>query len=302
MLKASLLPRISMEVILTTGLLVLSRPAQGQETTSPKPVEASGKISCQELMTTVGGGSKAEKFSRFCEKAQKLPDCASVEGTDIYHSDHSEKAQKGRGRRILVLGLIHGDEPNSGILALEWAMRLSEIEHRNIWRIVPVLNPDGLRRNQRMNARDVDLNRNFPTKDWDPEATKYWKRAMKSDPRRFPGEKAASEPETRCAVSHIKDFKPDFIISIHTPYGVLDFDGPKALFPKYAPLPWRALGNFPGSLGRYMWKDHQLPVLTVELKDSRMEDPAKIQDVLGGFVIQVARMTGSKPSSMFELL
>ncbi len=259
-----------------------------------------GKLTCTELVNTIRTGRHADKYSSFCEKAQKLNDCSSVDGTDIFHTDLTDA--KGSGKRILVFGLIHGDEPMSGLLALEWALRLAQIEHRNQWRIVPILNPDGLRRNQRMNAHSVDLNRNFPTEDWDREALKYWKGAMKSNPRNFPGETAASEPETRCAIAQIKDFKPDFIISVHTPYGVLDFDGPKIGFPKYNPLPWRALGNFPGSLGRFMWKDHQLPVLTIELKSHGLVDPTLIQDVIGTFAIKATKLTGEKPKSLFELL
>jgi hypothetical protein len=50
-----------------------------------------------------------------------------------------------------------------------------------------------------------------PTKDWLEQAEKHWKATTKSDPRRFPGEKPASEPEVQCAVSHIKEFKPDYL-------------------------------------------------------------------------------------------
>src|SRR5690606_35181087 len=153
------------------------------------------------------------------------------------------------------------DEIPSGAVARSWMVRLQEISPRNTWRVVPILNPDGLVKKSRLNGREVDLNRNFPTEDWDELALKSWREKTKSNPRRYPGDGPASEPETACAIEHIKDFKPDFIISIHTPLGVLDFDGPKSLpFPNFKPLPWRSLGHFPGSLGRYMWKEHGVPV------------------------------------------
>jgi hypothetical protein len=178
-------------------------------------------------------------------------------------------------------------------MAVDWAERLiqlhdKKIEPRNTWRVVPMLNPDGLHAKTRMNSNGVDLNRNFPTKDWPTQATSFWKVQSHSDPRRFPGKEAASETETRCAIQHIQDFHPDFVVSVHTPYRVLDFDGPKVSFPHYKDLPWRALGNFPGSLGRYMWRDGQVPVLTIEL-GHQMIDSAQLQDIIGTFAQDAAK-------------
>lgn len=261
---------------------------------------APNSVPCQESVARIvaADGSKSPPESAaglgfFCARAETLKGCASQEGRPISHLDLSGTPAGKREKRILVFGLIHGDEPLSGRLALEWAKRLGEIEPRNAWRVVPILNPDGLLRLTRYNARGVDLNRNFPTLDWDREAAKYWERSQRKDPRRFPGASAASEPETRCAIAHIKDFKPDFIVSIHTPYAVLDFDGPKMPFPAYRALPWRVLGNFPGSLGRYMWKDQGLPVLTIELKD-KLLDPSGIQDVVGRLAIDATKRLGGR--------
>jgi protein MpaA len=74
---------------------------------------------------------------------------------------------------------------------------------------------------------------------------------------------------------------------VHTPLKVLDFDGPKVNFPKYDYLPWKSLGHFPGSLGRYMWFERQTPVLTTELKEDLPASLApleKLQDVIGTLV------------------
>lgn len=72
-------------------------------------------------------------------------------------------------------------------------------------------------------------------------------------------------------------------------------------FPRYKDLPWRALGNFPGSLGRYMWRDYQIPVLTVELGTS-MVDSGQLQDVVGTFAIDAARRSGQKTATLFDLM
>lgn len=225
-------------------------------------------------------------IAQVCEQAQVLPSCTSSEGLPIYHfnfmSDNPHK------KKILVYSLIHGDERAAGDVARFWLERLSKIKGaRNEWRIVPVLNPDGVNLKSRLNARGVDLNRNFPTQDWDPEATKAWHK-LKQNPRRYPGPSANSEPETQCALAHLEDYKPFFVVSIHTPLAVLDFDGPK--LPRKLPygyLPWRSLGHFPGSLGRYLWLERQTPVLTAEFLQAppSLDSPLQeLQDALGTLV------------------
>lgn len=178
----------------------------------------------------------------------------------------------------------------AGSVARSWMERLTKIEPRNSWRIVPILNPDGLAKNTRTNARGIDLNRNFPTKDWEIDALKYWETKAKKDKRRFPGQSPNSEPETKCAIAQIEDYKPSFIISIHTPYAVLDFDGPEIKLPRFKELPWISLGNYPGSLGRFMWVDQKQPVLTVELKGKgsaeKLDVFDKLQDLSGDMAIQ----------------
>jgi len=255
---------------------------------------------CIQTVQEVVRAPNRERLKAFCDEIKRLPSCLSIEKKPIHHSESI--SNNPNGKRILVLGMIHGDEPLAGEMALEWAERLKKISGaRNSWRVVPLLNPDGFQRKTRGNANGVDLNRNFPTKDWEEAALDYWRKRAKSDPRRYPGESAASEPETRCAIAHIKDFKPDFVVSIHTPYRVLDFDGPKMAFPKYGELPWRALGNFPGSLGRYMWRDYKIPVLTIELGD-KMVNHALLQDVIGGFAIEAVKRSGKKEPTIFETM
>src|SRR4051794_7259784 len=90
---------------------------------------------------------------------------------------------------VLLLGGVHGDEVE-GIWLMEeltrrWtaaypAQKLGAI-------VLAQANPDGYAAGRRWNARDVDLNRNLPSKDWTPE--------MKN-PRYPPGPRAGSEPES----------------------------------------------------------------------------------------------------------
>lgn len=219
-------------------------------------------------------------------QASGLASCVSVENRPITHFEKSAR-EGGLKKRILVIGQIHGDEPESGRLAQAWIERLQNIEPSNAWRIIPVLNPDGALKSTRFNINGVDLNRNFPTEDWNESALKRWQQNEKSDPRRFPGKTPGSEPEVKCAIEHINDFKPDLIVSVHTPYGLFDFDGPlhKKLDTKL--LPWKRLGTFPGSLGRYMWGERKVPVLTIELRPDSFTNQKgfiEFQDLLSNLI------------------
>lgn len=259
---------------------------------TPAPAKDLSAV-CMEEMRSVAKGEPGAELKSACAKVQKLDGCDSVKGAPIFHYDKIGTAKS--PKKIFAKALIHGDEVLSGVVAKLWMERLEKIDPRNTWRVMPVANPDGWKARTRVNANGVDLNRNFPTKNWEDEALKYWKTKMKSDPRRNPGTESASEIETKCLLKHLDEFKPDLLISVHTPLGVLDLDGPKMKHPpSFKPLPWTSLGNFPGSLGRYMWADRKIPVLTIELKGNedleKLEAFDRLQDISGTIAIQAAQL------------
>lgn len=281
--------------------LALVAPVFAQETTPNPTPKADLKKICENRLAKVPAGSQLKQVEKICSEVTQMPTCTSVKGEPIFHWERSGDPKEKSSQRILVLSLIHGDEPESASVSAAWMERLSAIQPRNTWRVIPVMNPDSWDLKTRTNANGIDVNRNFPSKDWDELAIKFWKEKHASNERRNPGKSAASEPETRCAVQQIEEFKPDFIISIHTPLGVLDFDGPKVPAPKFGPLPWVALGNYPGSLGRYMWKDRSIPVLTVELKNDKsttksLEQFDKLQDITGTVAIQSEKLLKKEKS------
>ncbi len=235
-----------------------------------------------------------EAAARACERLLKrLPtitaqDCAdarlaesgavSVQGTPLYWRDvlpaaAPASASPTRPLRVLVVGAMHGDELTAASLALRWielaqagTVRSRQPVH---WRFIPVLNPDGLlaKKPTRINAHGVDLNRNFPTPNWDRDAPIYWDKRTRRDPRRWPGPSPLSEPESRFLHQQMdKDFKPDLVVSIHAPYGVLDYDGPLPPPSRLGQLRLDQLGIFPGSLGHYGSVRQGMPVVTIELK------------------------------------
>lgn len=198
----------------------------------------------------------------------------SVESRPLLHREFLPPKNKRPKARVLAIGGVHGDEYSAISISYLWMKAMQtypeNLEHH--WLFLPLANPDGLfkePRATRENANGVDLNRNFPTPDWDEAAHKYWINHARSNPRRYPGTEAASEPETQWQVSIIKAFQPDAIISIHAPYGLLDYDGPDFARPdKMGHLELRQLGTFPGSLGRYAGEYLNIPVLTIELESA----------------------------------
>ena len=177
--------------------------------------------------------------------------------------------------KVLVLGGIHGDEMSSVSLVFRW-LALAQAQATGIhWRFVPALNPDGLLQSQptRVNANKVDLNRNFPTPGWQTEAPEHWAQRTRKDPRRWPGNTAQSEPETRFVVQTMNQWKPDLIVSIHAPYAVLDFDGPVQAPNRLGKLFLDRVGVFPGSLGNYGGMHRNVPVVTLELPQANRMPP-----------------------------
>ena len=207
-----------------------------------------------------------------CEAAQLQASSArSVKGQTIWVRDVKPEQA---GLRVLVVGAIHGDELSSAALALPWIQLAvqtpAEAPQRIHWRFVPLLNPDGLlnRPPRRVNANGVDLNRNFPTPNWARDARIYWEKRTGKDPRRYPGATPLSEPESRFLHGEMQGFKPDLIVSIHAPYGVLDFDGPSVPPSRLGRLYLDQVGIFPGSLGHYGGVHKGVPVVTIELPNA----------------------------------
>jgi protein MpaA len=108
------------------------------------------------------------------------------------------------GRRVLIIGVIHGDE-QAGLQIVALLAELPVPDGVDLY-LVHSMNPDGVAANTRHNAHGVDLNRNFPY-NWGPIAEPGdWQ---------YAGPAEASEPETRAVVGFITGLRPDLVIWYH---------------------------------------------------------------------------------------
>ena len=171
----------------------------------------------------------------------------------------------GRGRPALfIMGGIHGNEPNSADLAKELIKYLrvhpEACKDRTVG-IVAEANPDGLAHNTRTNVRGVDLNRNFPTRNWRRSGNTH-------------GPSPVSEPETAAIMTALRIIEPDCIVAIHAISGgrkCNNYDGPGRALAEimnaangYPVQPY--IGHpTPGSLGSWAGIDREIPTLTLEL-------------------------------------
>ena len=137
---------------------------------------------------------------------------------------------------------------------------------------IPCLNPDGMQLGQRTNANGVDLNRNFPTKNW---GENHGDNATCNDAETayYGGTSGGSEIETQFLIDTIREFKPNRILTLHAPYKVVNYDGPaKELAEKISTIinyPVEASIGYPtpGSFGTYAGVERQVPTITLELDE-----------------------------------
>ena len=165
--------------------------------------------------------------------------------------------------RVVVLGLMHGDEP-AGLRVVERLRHQEAPPGTAIW-LIPSMNPDGLARGTRTNARGVDLDRNFPAQ---------W-RAQGSGTSQWSGPSASSEPETRAVMDFLTEVRPTAILSFHQPFDVVDITHPTArragrLLARWMGVPARPVGctgPCRGTLTEWATDELGSIAITVELPD-----------------------------------
>jgi murein peptide amidase A len=149
----------------------------------------------------------------------RAPECfgASRQGRplEVWHPD-------GESNGLLVIAGIHGEEPETTV-TLSSAMRSLRSGGLRA-AVVLAANPDGLAWGTRGNHAGVDLNRNFPARDWSERPPEH--HFTRSDPQDVllsAGPEPASEPETRALIELVGALRPRALLCVHAPLGsVLD--------------------------------------------------------------------------------
>ena len=188
----------------------------------------------------------------------------------LYRSQHAlTKRERGPNDLppILIMGGVHGDEPEGINLASDTLNWLLERPMETVlpWICIPCLNVDGAFHKTRVNGNKVDLNRNYPSKNWSP---KY------ETERYHPGPKAASEIEIQGVVRVVSEYEPCVLIHCHSWHPCIVMTGAPGR--RFAEPLSRASGYelkedigypTPGSLSQYGWHDLKIPVICIEEKE-----------------------------------
>lgn len=201
----------------------------------------------------------------------------SREGRPLLVEDFGEGPIK-----IYVVGGVHGEPPAlRPIDELSAFFRKPSTKRRMTVRMLRDLNPDGTARGLFCNAGQVDIDRNFPSKDFTPSARH--------------GMSPLSEPEAKAFWDDVRSFKPDLVVVLQSALAgpFLDGDGPSDAYGMQfvrgaasADDRWTLLGDqgyaFSGSMGSALGKDRGIPVLNLRVRRDQDADSVR-EAIIAGF-------------------
>ena len=219
--------------------------------TSQTPSETAPIIIEEPVPEPPGGPKPLESVETFGYSVQKRPLVAHIFGEGP--------------NRTLIIACVHGNEwatPGVARLLREHLLKHPEILRGRQVIIVPVVNPDGLARKSRRNARNVDINRNYPG---------TWRQRRRGEGF-APGASPASEPETQAMMRLVAKYPPQKIVSIHQPLNCMAYSGSRS---KPLAREMQKHNGFriaegigyptPGGFGGYCNNILKVPVVTLEL-------------------------------------
>ena len=172
-------------------------------------------------------------------------------------------------RRVIWIGGIHGNEREGVVSTAELPAALAAqrgaLDEVTLT-ILEDVNPDGTAANTRGNARGVDLNRNYPASNFLP-GERY-------------GQRPLDQPEAKALHDLVRAERPDLVIVAHSWRNdhFINYDGPAVRYAElfsrhsgYRVKPSDKIHPTPGSLGSWVGRKLQIPILTLE--HERGSDP-----------------------------
>ena len=179
------------------------------------------------------------------------------------------------GPVTMYVGAIHGSEPSSSGLMQAWVNELESQPNRITGRrivVVPTINPDGMATGSRTNSRGVNLNRNFPTDNWEKDIDD-----TDGKHKGGGGKNPLSEPEAKALATLTQQYKPRLLLSFHAIGSLVQGDSgsPSASYAaKYASMVGysNATGQgdtfdygITGGYEDWAWRNVGIPAMVVEL-------------------------------------
>lgn len=170
-----------------------------------------------------------------------------------------KKENQNSNKKILIIGVVHGDEPQ-GEYFINSYLEKNNQNLKNTVFYIPRLNSNTSRKNK----NGVDLNRNFPTKNW----------VLGENNDYFGGLKPNSESETKFLVDLLNENNFSEIITIHSPYKVVNYDGPAEnlaeIISSFLSYPISSDIGYPtpGSFGTYCGVERNIPTITIEIDEN----------------------------------
>jgi protein MpaA len=181
--------------------------------------------------------------------------------------------------RVILVGGTHGDEPSS-VYTLNSLVDNLEAQYDSIPGnktviVVPSINPDGVAQGRRTNARNVDLNRNFPANNWKEDVVMPGGSLNEGGG----GSAPLSEPESSAISSFVLSQSPKLVLTYHAVGSMVianESGNSRSLATTYADSTgYWSLGNSEvggifthdttGAFEDWLHDKHGLPALLIEL-------------------------------------